>query len=230
MNPRKIIDNARSMQRRALSEFDSKQVLASYGVPITSEVLAQNADQAIAAAADMPGKVALKACSSELMHKSDGGWIVLGLSDAAEIATAHDRLVSQAAEQGAELEGILVQEMISGNRELVLGLSRDPQFGPCVMIGMGGVFAEVLKDTSFRMAPVDRLEAAEMIADLNCVKMLGAFRGQQPVDTDALCAAIQGLAQIGLDFPEVAEIDVNPLIIEPSGAIKAVDGLVVFGD
>lgn len=229
MNPHQIIDEALSANKRALSEFDSKQLLHAHGVPITKEFLAQDWKQAVDAASKMPGKVALKACSAELMHKSDGGWIFLGLQNDEEVAEAYGRLTAKAAEQSIEIEGILVQEMISGNRELVLGLNRDLQFGPCVMVGMGGVFAEVLSDTSFRMAPLDRFEAEEMIEDLKCFKMLGAFRGQQPVDLESLCGAIRGLADIGLEYPNVAEIDVNPLIIEPGGAIKAVDGLVVLG-
>ena len=230
MNPQQIIDDARSAGSRALSEFDSKQLLEAYGVPITREILAQNWEQAVSAARKMPGKVALKACSPQLMHKSDGGWIVLGLQNDDDVAGAYGRLTAKALQQGIELQGILVQEMISGNRELVLGLNRDPQFGPCVMVGMGGVFAEVLSDTAFRMAPLDQFEAEEMIGDLKCAKMLGAFRGQGPVDMQSLCRAIQGVAAIGMEHPEVAEIDVNPLVIEPGGAIKAVDGLVVLGE
>jgi hypothetical protein len=118
--------------------------------------------------------------------------------------------------------------MVRGNRELAMGLVRDSQFGPCVMFGLGGVLAEVLDDTTFRVAPFDRLEAEEMIGDIRAKKMLGPFRGEQPVDTGQLCDGLLALGRIGCDYPRISEIDINPLIIRPDGRVAAVDALVVL--
>jgi len=127
------------------------------------------------------------------------------------------------------MEGILVQEMVEGQRELVAGLSRDPQFGPCVMLGFGGIMAEVIKDTVFRVAPFDIVEALDMINDLKSRSMLGSFRGQKDADLDAICQTLTAIGQLGLAEESIAEIDINPLIISPDGKIKAVDALIILG-
>lgn len=221
-----LLKSAIDSGKRALSEFDSKKLLAHYGVAVTNEDLATTADQAVEMAAKIGPDVAMKACSADLMHKSEAGAVRLGLSEPEAIRKTFDELM--AIQDG--LDGVLIQEMASGNRELVLGLNRDAQFGPCVMLGLGGVFAEILADTAFRAAPVDMVEAADMCEQLRSKAVLGAFRGQDPADMEALCRAIVALGRIGIEHPEVAEIDVNPVIIDRQGKIKAVDALVVLGE
>ena len=169
--------------------------------------------------------VVMKACSPELMHKSEAGAIEIGLKNEAEVRAAYQRLIGATA---LPLEGILVQEMIRGNRELVLGLSRDAQFGPCVMFGLGGVLTEVINDTVFRVAPLEMIDAQEMMQELRAKAILDPFRGQAAADREAIGRSLMALGQIGLENEAVAEIDVNPMIIDPAGRVKAVDALVVL--
>ncbi len=210
----------------ALSEYESKKLLAEYGIPVTEEVLVQSRDQAVAAAKRIGFPVVLKACSPELMHKSEAGCVELSLTSDDDVAHAYDRILSSVS---VELEGVLVAEMVAGARELVLGLTREPQFGPCVMLGLGGVMTEIFKDTVFRVAPFDRVEAEDMVSELKSKAMLNAFRGERPADIKTICQCLISLGKIGLDNPDIFEIDVNPLKIDNDGRVKAVDALVIFG-
>ena len=224
--PTKFIKDALDKGQRALSEHGSKQFLQAYGIPVTRETLVDNPDDAVAAARAIGYPVVLKACSPELMHKTEAAGIALGIRDAAELREAYQRV---AAAVGLELEGILVQEMVAGQREVVLGLSRDPQFGPCVMFGLGGIMTEIIHDTVFRVAPFDHIEALDMLNELRSHAILDDFRGQAPADRETICTALMALGQIGLDHQAVAEIDINPMIIRPDGQVVAVDALVVIG-
>lgn len=220
-----LIKSALDRGQKALSEYQSKQLLKAYGIPVTREELAQSADEAAAVAARLGYPVVLKACSPELMHKSEAGAVEIGLKNEAEVREVYGRLIGAAA---APLEGILVQEMVRGNRELVLGLSRDAQFGPCVMFGLGGVLTEVINDTVFRVAPLEIIDAQEMMQDLKAKAILDPFRGQAAADKEAISRSLLALGQIGLENEGVAEIDVNPMIIDPAGRVVAVDALVVL--
>lgn len=220
-----LIASALASGARALTEYQSKQVLAHYGVPVTREALAGNAAEAADAAAAIGFPVAVKASSSELLHKSDTGAVALGLETPAAVTAAVARIEGAV---GVRMDGVLVQEMIAGQRELVVGLHRDPQFGPCVMLGTGGIFTEIIRDTVFRAAPVDAVEAMDMVDELKTRAMLDAFRGQAPADIDAICRILTAVGRVGIEVPEVAEIDINPLIITPDGAVVAVDALVVL--
>jgi succinyl-CoA synthetase beta subunit len=220
-----LIRSALTRDQRALSEYESKKLLSLYGIPVTRERLSRSADAAVAAATDLGFPVVLKACSPELMHKSEHGSIELNLRSKEDVREAYGRIVGSV---NLDLEGVLVQEMVPGQRELVVGLTRDPQFGPCVMLGIGGIMTEVFDDTCFRMAPFDMIEAQDMTEELRFKKMLAPFRGQKPVDMDTLCKTLMAVGQIGLELETVAELDINPLIITPQGRVKAVDALVVL--
>ncbi len=220
-----IIQTAVENGQTALSEFQSKQILSSVGIPVTREKLVHSVDEAVAAAEDIGYPVVLKACAWELMHKSEQGGIELRLSTPESVQQAHNRICEKI---NLPLEGILVQEMIPGQRELVAGMSRDPQFGACVMAGFGGIMTEVIKDTSFRVAPFDRVEALNMIDELKSRTLLDAFRGQRPADLDAICHTLMALGQLGNTEKSIAEIDINPLIISPEGAVTAVDALIIL--
>ena len=225
MDAAQIIAAARKQGRRALSEYTAKQVLGNYGIPTAREVLAEYSAQAVTAARDIGYPVVLKACSATLMHKSEKGLVALGITDDAAVETACERSFREA---GEELEGILVQEMVSGNRELVVGMNRDPQFGPCVMLGLGGVMTEIFRDTVFRMAPIDATEAADMADQLKSKKIFDAFRGERPADRPALYRCLTAVGQIALDHETVSEIDINPVIITKEGEVTAVDALIVL--
>ena len=220
-----LIKEALANKQTALSEFQSKRLLKEAGIPVTREMLVQSEDEAVAAAEDLGYPVVLKACSWELMHKSELGCIELKLSTPESVRQAFKRIT---ASINLPLEGILVQEMVEGQRELVAGLSRDPQFGPCVMLGFGGMMTEVIQDTAFRVAPFDKTEALDMIDDLKSRALLDAFRGQAPADLTAICRTLTALGQLGMTHDAISEIDINPLIISPDGSVKAVDALIIL--
>ena len=220
-----LIRSALERGQPALSEYESKKLLSLYGVPITREKLSRNAEEAISTAAELGFPVVLKACSPELMHKSEHGCIELNLRTERDVREAFER-ISKSID--LKLEGILVQEMVSGQRELVVGLTRDPQFGPCVMLGLGGIMTEVFEDTAFRMAPLGMIEAKDMTEELRFKAIFGAFRGQRPVDMEMLCRTLVAVGQIGLDLEAVSELDINPMIVTPEGRVVAVDALVLL--
>ena len=220
-----LIQSGLSRGQKALSEYESKELLGLYGIPVTREKLSRSADEAVSVAAGLGFPVALKACSAELMHKSERGCIELDLRSEGDVRRAYDRIIRSV---NLELEGVLVQEMVAGQRELVVGLNRDPQFGPCVMLGIGGMMTEVFQDTVFRMAPLDMIEAKDMTEELRFKIILGAFRGQKPVDMDMLCGTLIAVGEIGLELEAVSELDINPLIITPEGRMVAADALVVL--
>jgi succinyl-CoA synthetase beta subunit len=220
-----LIRSALNRGQKALSEYESKRLLGLYGIPVTREKLSHSADEAVSAADSLGFPVVLKACSAELMHKSERGCIELYLRSAGDVRGAYERIMRSV---DLELQGVLVQEMVAGQRELVVGLIRDPQFGPCVMLGMGGIMTEVFRDTVFRMAPFDMIEAKDMTEELHFKKILGAFRGQKPVDMETLCRTLIAVGQIGLELETVSEIDINPMIIRPEGGLVAADALVVL--
>lgn len=221
---KEIIEKAIRNGRKALSEYESKKLLSAYGVPVTREELAASRKAALAAAARIGFPVALKACSPEITHKTETGLIALNLKTEEEVGEAYDRIVKDA---GKNIDGVLAQEMIKGDRELMVGLIRDETFGPCVVFGLGGIFTEALEDVTFRVAPLKKRDAAEMIGEIRGSKILGAFRGGEPVDREILCEILINVGKIGLDFEQIKEIDINPLIIA-GGRPVAVDALVVL--
>ena len=222
-----IITEALKAGQGTLSEYDSKKLLSAYNIPVTQEILADDKDAALEAAKKLGFPVALKACSPTLTHKTEKQLIALKLRDEAEVAEAYDAVRERAA--GETLDGILVQEMVSGSRELVVGLTRDEQFGPCAMLGLGGIFVEVLKQVTFRIAPLEERDALEMMDELPGNKILDAFRGEPPVDRAALAKILIAVGSIGLEHDGVKEIDINPLIIAGDKPV-AVDALVVLGE
>ena len=224
MTPAEIIKDAQARGARSLSEYQSKQVLAAYGVPVTAERLAVDADTAAQAAAEIGFPVALKGNAPDLAHKTEAGLVDIGLADADAVRAAAARLMAKLPPGG----NLLVQEMASGKREFLIGMARDAQYGPCVTFGLGGIFAEALKDTVLRLAPVSERDALEMMNEIRAAALLGPYRGMAAVDRDALARAIIGVGAVALAHPEIAEIDVNPVIITGDRPV-AVDALIVLG-
>ncbi len=219
-----IINKAVENRQKCLSEYDSKKVLEAAGIMITREQLVRTKDEAQAAANEIGYPVVLKGCSHTLTHKTEMGMVKLGINNDESLLKAYDEITAV----DIELDGVLIQEMINGTREFVIGLHRDPQFGPCVMFGLGGIFTEVLKDATFRVAPLTEEDASEMIDEIKAKALLGSFRGDVAVDTAKIIKALVGIGELGVNFSSVTEIDVNPLIIS-DGIPVAVDGLVVLG-
>lgn len=221
-----VLKQARKKNQGALSEYDSKRVLKKYGIPVTKERLVKSQKDAVAAADKIGYPVVIKACGADLTHKTEHDAIRLNLADAGSVRKAVKEL--KEATEGLELEGFLVQQMVMGQRELVMGLIRDPQFGPCVMFGLGGIYTEILKDVSFRVAPLTQKDALEQMSEIRGKKILEAFRGMAAVDKKALAKSLVALGKIGMDHDDIAEIDINPLILTKKGKPVAVDALVVL--
>ena len=197
---------------RILSEFESKRLLRGRGVLVSRESLAPDAAAAAAAARELGFPVAVKLCAEGLVHKSERNLVRLWLGDEASVAAAADDLLSQRRSDESSA-ALLVQEMVSGKRELIAGLIRDRQFGPCVMLGLGGILAEALKDVVFRVAPLEEADVEEMIGQLRASAMLGEFRGCPAVDRARLAKTLLAIGHLGLDRTDIVSIDVNPLIV-----------------
>jgi acetate---CoA ligase (ADP-forming) subunit beta len=218
-----LIKAALARGQAALGEYESKQFLAGFGIPVTREILARDARTAAHAAAELGFPVVLKASGAELFHKTEVEGVSLNLRTAEDVEREADRLLSIAG-----CEALLVQEMVKGGRELVCGLISDPLFGPCVMFGVGGILTEVLKDTAFRLAPLSAWDAREMMLEIRARKIIEPFRGEAAVDQTVLAQILVALGEIGLKHEEVSEVDINPLKIRPDGTPVAVDALVVL--
>jgi len=211
-----------------LSEAASKQLLARYGVPVPDERTAPDADGAAIAAKAIGYPVVLKLCGDRIAHKTERGLVRLGLVDDAAVRAAADELLAAARGEDGPVE-LLVAPMVRGSREFIAGLVRDPQFGPCVMFGVGGVLAEALGDVAFRLLPLDEPDADELLDDLATQKLLGPFRGEPPIERAAVAATLNGLSRLALDRPDVVSVDLNPLIVV-DGRPVAVDALVETGE
>ena len=217
-----------SVAGRTLSESASKALLREFAIPIADEREVTTEIDAAAAADAFGYPVVVKLCGDGIAHKTERGLVKLGLVDAGAVAAAARELLGQATPDDGDVS-LLVAPMISGNREMIAGLLRDPQFGATVMLGVGGVLAEAIADVAFRPVPVSRLEAGEMIDSLATAKLLGPFRGEAAVDRERLIDVIVGLGAVAEARPDVLSIDVNPLIVRADGSPIAVDALVEIG-
>ena len=213
---------------RTLSERDSKALLAEYGVPIAPERVVADAAAAGAAAEEIGYPAVVKLNGDAIAHKTERGLVRLRLADRAAVEAAAAELLAAARPDDGEVS-LLVAPMISGNRELIAGVVRDAQFGPTVMLGVGGILAEAVADVVFRPAPLDAVTAGEMIEGLATQQLLGAFRGEQAVDRAQLTGVLVGLGALAHERQDVRSVDINPLIVTPDGALVAVDGLVEIG-
>jgi acetyl-CoA synthetase (ADP-forming) len=209
---------------RTLSEAESKRVLAAYGVPVADEQTAADPEAAVAAAGAIGYPVVVKLCGAGIAHKTERGLVRLGLGDDADVRAAGSELLAAARPGDGPVE-LLVAPMVRGNRELIAGLHTDPQFGRCVMIGLGGILAEAVGDVAFRLVPIAPVDADEMLDELATQSVLGAFRGEPPVDRAAVSELLVGLSRLAEAEPEVVSVDVNPLIVV-GGRPLAVDALV----
>jgi acetyltransferase len=214
-----------------ITEREAKQLLACYGLPVTQEALAESAAQAVSLAAESGGKVALKIDSPDIAHKTEAGGVRLGVEGAAAITEAYEAIVRSAKQYApqAKINGVLVQEMARPGVEMMLGVIRDPVFGPIIVAGLGGIFVEVLKDIAYRVAPVTPQQANEMLDELRGVKLLAGVRGMSMRDRDAVVDAIVRLSWFAYDFrTNVAELDINPLMVYERGTgARVLDALIV---
>lgn len=208
---------------------EALSVLEAYGIPVVPSLVAQDAGQAAAAAAQLGFPVALKVIASQISHKTDAGGVRLGLKDSGEVRSVVEQMLERLrhAYPDAAIDGILVQPMAASGHELILGGRQDPQFGPLVLLGLGGIFVEIIEEAVLRVAPITRAEACEMIESLRGGRILKGARGQPPADLEALVEALLRLSQLLCDFPQIKEIDINPLRAYPQGCL-ALDARIVL--
>ncbi len=224
-----IIDAARSEGRTILSEIEAKQLLESAGVPVSPARLAKTKDDAVKMAAELGFPIVLKIVSPQITHKSDVGGVALGLTSADEVGAAFERVVANAkkAEPSATIDGVAVQRMEKQGTEVIVGMTTDPQFGPVMMFGLGGVMVEILKDVAFRVVPLNERDARQMIHEIKGYPVLEGFRGSDPADVGKLQELLLKVSAFVEAHPEVAELDLNPVFAYKDGAI-AVDARVVL--
>jgi acetyl-CoA synthetase (ADP-forming) len=209
---------------RTLSEADSKALLGAHGVPVVPERLVATPDDAADAAGALGLPVVVKLCGDTIAHKTERGLVRLRLGTTGAVHEAAAALLAAATPDDGEV-ALLVAPMVQGNRELIAGVATDPQFGRAVMLGVGGVLAEALADVAFRLVPLDRLDALDLIDDLATQRLLGPFRGEPAVDRERLVDVLVGLSALAEARPDIVSVDVNPLIVS-DGVPLAVDALV----
>ncbi len=219
-----IIARARGEGRKTLSEYEAKRVLEAYGIPVTREVLVHDEAEVPPATAKIGYPLVMKGCSADVAHKTEKGLIRVDVRTKMEALAAFREIKR---DLGGHKGGVLVQEMIRGRRELVMGLTRDGQFGPCVMFGLGGIFTEILRDIVFRKAPLDRADAMAMMGEIRARAILDAVRGMEAADRERLADMLIQLGRIGIDLDSVAEIDLNPVILSGKDPV-VVDALIVL--
>ena len=228
---RDIFEKIRGQNRRELVEVEARDVLDAYGLPVARTILATNLEECIKAGREIGYPVVIKIASPQILHKTDVGGVVVGIENTDELISAYERVTANARKffPQADIWGVLVQEMLPPSRELILGMNRDSQFGPLLMTGLGGVYVEVLKDVSFRLAPVSEEDVLDMLRELKSYWLLKGARGEPPADIDAVIESMLRVSQLVTDFPEITELDINPLrVLEDGKGCLAADARIVL--
>lgn len=214
-----VFARVRAEGRVTIGDSEARDVLEAYGVPLPKAGLAATADEAVQLAESIGYPVVMKIASPDILHKSDIGGIKLNITSASEVRDAFDLLTYRGRRYmpDATIWGCQVQQMVKGGREVIIGVNRDPQFGPLIMFGLGGIYVEALKDVTFRVAPIDRRAATEMLGEIRAYKLLRGVRGEKPSDQKAIVETLLRISQLVTDFPEIVELDINPLMVFEQG-------------
>ena len=229
---RQVVEQARTEGRRKLLEHEALKLCELYGLPVPGYGLARSEEEAVELAERVGYPVVLKVVSPDISHKSDVGGVILGVRSAEEVRSSYRRILEnvKARAPGSRVYGVLVQRMAKPDLEVIVGGIRDPVFGPVVMFGLGGVFVEVLKDVSFRVAPLSDADVDDMVREVRGYRVLEGFRGSPPRDLDALKKVILGVSRMMVEVGEIAELDLNPVILYPRGeGALIVDARVILG-
>lgn len=226
----RVLTRARQEGRHFLPEHEAYEVLQAYGFPVFPFRCVHGEDEAVRAAEGIGYPVVIKIVSPDIIHKVDVGGVKLNLMNEGEVRQAYQALIAavQAARPTARLQGVLVQRMVKGGKETILGMKRDPQFGPLLLCGLGGTYVEIFKDVAVRIAPITELDAQQMIQQLKSSPILSGYRGAPPSDIDAITECLERLSQLALDFQELHELDMNPLIVFEQGKGAAVVDARIF--
>ena len=214
-----ILDSVKKEGRTSLLEEEGQQILRTYGFPLPKSTLAKTESDAIKAAKEIGYPVVMKIASAQIIHKSDAGGVKVGLSNDKEVEDGFKEIIENAKkyDKNAVIKGVLVVEMVKGGKEMIIGSKLEPGFGPVIMLGMGGIYVEVLKDVTFRLAPVTQRESDDMISSIKTQKLLKGVRGEKPSDIKKLSDCIQRLSQLVTDFNEIKELDMNPVLVMEEG-------------
>jgi acyl-CoA synthetase (NDP forming) len=225
----KVVETARKEGRNLLTEIEAKQLLKQAGLNVVETKLARSEDEAVAISRELGFPVVLKIASADVVHKTDAGGVKLNLKTSAQVAKAYDDIMKSVREKypEARIQGVSVQKMAKPGVEVIIGMSKDAQFGPVIMFGLGGVWVEVLKDVAFRIVPLEPRDAREMIQEIKGRPLLEGYRGQDPVDQANLEKMILKVSGFVEQHPEIKELDLNPVFAYKDGAV-AVDARVVL--
>ncbi len=225
----KIFEEARSEGRKFLLEHEAKTVCKEYGIPITELKIAKSAEEAAKFSEQIGYPTVLKIISPDVLHKFDVGGVVLNVTSQEEAKNAYNEIIEnvKAHKPNAKINGILIQEMAPCATEVIVGAIKDAQFGPTLMFGLGGTFVEVMKDVSFRIAPITEEEAREMISEIKAYPILQGCRGQPPRDIDAITKILLNTSKLVMDHPDIKELDLNPVMVYEKGA-KTVDARIIL--
>lgn len=227
--PTEMFDQARKENRKYLLEPEAKIVCMGYDIPVTRFKVAHTQDEAERFASQIGYPVALKVVSPDVLHKWDVGGVMLDLKSATEVKDAYRKILENVKRHkpDAKILGVIVQEMATPSTEVIVGSTKDPQFGPALMFGLGGIFVEILKDVAFRIAPITETDAREMIAEVKGYPILKGYRGQPPADIDAIVKILINTSKLVMDHDEIKELDLNPVMVYEKGA-KAVDARIIL--
>jgi acetate---CoA ligase (ADP-forming) len=228
---RSVLERARAAGLSVLPEYLGRLLLGAYGIPFPKVTTVRRVDEAVAAATEIGFPVVLKVVSPDISHKTDVGGVAVGLADAPALRAAWDRMAAavRAGAPSARIEGFDVAQQVRGGKEVLIGLQRDPSFGPILVFGLGGIYVEALHDVTFRLAPIPPLSAQHMIESVRAYPLLKGVRGEPPSDIPAIEEMLQRVSQLSVDFPEIVELDINPLIVRSAGqGVVAVDARVVL--
>lgn len=229
MTKNEILKQARKENRTQLTEIESKELLKEAGIPVVEANLARTKKEAVALSKRMGFPVVLKIVSPDVIHKSDSGGVKLGLSNATQVGNAYSEILSAVKKHypKAKIQGVSVQKMARNGVEVIVGMTKDAQFGPVLMFGLGGVLVEVLKDVSFRIVPLVKRDAREMVREIKGYPLLEGYRGQEPADVALLEDLILKVSDFVDKSPEIKELDINPIFAYKNGAV-AVDARVIL--
>ena len=224
-----IITQALKEGRKFLLEHEAKALCLEYGIPVTKFKVASSAEEAVKFAEEIGYPVVLKIVSPDVIHKFDVGGVILNLKSAEEVRNAYNQIIENVKKNkpDAKILGVNVQEMAPPSTEVIVGAIKDPQFGPTIMFGLGGIFVEVLKDVTFRIAPITEEDAREMISEIKAYPILKGFRGAPPADTEAIVKILVNVSKLVMEHQEIKELDLNPIMVYRSGA-KTVDARIIL--
>jgi len=224
-----IFEVAKNEGRNSLFEHEAKVLCSLYGMPITAIEVAKSEEDAVKAAQKIGYPIVLKIVSPQVLHKSDAGGVIIGVNDEKGIREGYNRIISNIKKNvpTATIEGILVQEMAPKGTEIIVGSTTDPTFGPTIMFGLGGIFVEILKDVSFRLAPLTTADAWEMLDEIKAKKILDGARGMPKSDKDTIVNILLSTSKMLVDCPEIKELDMNPILVYEKGA-RVVDARVIL--